>query len=171
MDIVASHEIPSTSLVHPLHSPLPRGALVTECPACLRIVMSREDAMTTEAWSYRSHEYRGCAVAAASFKLESGDWMPEACFWLSVGGDQRRLWVNSFLHCFGAKETTYSSKIEADNCAFRMARALIDKTLPEFDMPSSIMLSTSNGYFARLMKVACRPLSALRRNRDGQYRN
>ena len=127
--------------------------------------------MNTESWTHRTKEYRGCGITTASFKLDSGAWMPEACFWLYVAGDRRRLWVNGFAHCFDAQETTYPTKIEADNFAFRMARALIDMTLPEFDMPSSISLPSSKNYLARLTKLAGRPLSLLKRARDASDRN
>lgn len=126
--------------------------------------------MNTAAWSDRTKEYRGCDITAASIRLESGTWIPEASFSLSMGSGRRRLWVNSFAHCFSAQKTTYSSKIEADSCALRMARALIDKALPEFEMPASIKLNSSYNCLAALKDVARRPLSALKRIVDGQWR-
>src|SRR5512143_2254785 len=77
-------------------------------------------------------EYRGCGIQAASYKSGANDWVPQACFWLHTTQGWRRLWIGSFAHCLGRSDLTFSRKIDADKWAFRVARELIDKTLPEF---------------------------------------
>jgi hypothetical protein len=121
-------------------------------------------------WIFRTKEYRGCGITAASYRTGSGNWIPEACFWVYTGSGWRRLWVNSFALCLGGQEVSYPSKIEADNCALRMARALIDRTLPEFDMPSYVSPPSSTNYLAKMMGIARRPLSALGRMKQLRYR-
>jgi hypothetical protein len=121
------------------------------------------------AWILRTTEHRGCGITAASYRSGNGDWIPEACFWLITEVGWRRLWINSFSHYFGPREATFKSKIEADNCALRIARTLIDKTLPEFDMPSSISLPSSTSYFAKIIAIARRPISTLSRIKKFKY--
>jgi len=117
-------------------------------------------------WIFHTKEYRGCGITAASYRTRSGDWIPEACFWVHTESGWRRFWVASFAHCLGGEEVYYPSKIEADNRAFRMARALIDKTLPEFDKPSYISPPAPANYLAKVMGIARRPLSALSRLKE-----
>ena len=83
----------------------------------------------------RTQEYKGCGIHAASYKVGM-DWVPEACFWVRTKNGWTRMWINSFAHFFEIPELTFSSETEADACAFRLARRLIDKTLP--DLNSSI---------------------------------
>ena len=82
---------------------------------------------------FRIKEHKGCGIRAASYQIKSGKWVPEACFSVYTEAGWRQLWLQSFAHCFSMPDHTYSNKIEADNWAFRMARTVIDKTLPEFD--------------------------------------
>ena len=84
----------------------------------------------------RTQEYKGCGIHAASYKV-GPDWVPEACFWVHTKNGWTRMWINSFAHFFEIPELTFSSETEADACAFRLARRLIDKTLP--DLNSSIL--------------------------------
>ncbi len=82
---------------------------------------------------FRTKEHKGCGIRAASYQIKPGKWVPEACFSVYTESGWLQLWIQSFAHCFSMPDLTCSNKIEADNWAFRMARTVIDKTLPEFD--------------------------------------
>jgi hypothetical protein len=88
--------------------------------------------MNTQVGSiFRTREYKDCAIWAASYQVASDDWVPEACFWHYTDGGWKRLWIKSFEHLFGLQGLTFSSQEEADNYAFRFARSLIDRALPD----------------------------------------
>lgn len=114
----------------------------------------------------RIKEYRGCSIRPASFKLEPQVWVPEACFWLHTESGPIRLWINSFSQCFACQDKTFPNKIEADLFAYRLARVLIDKFLPEFEKPSSIMLPPQSQYFSKILTLARHPLSVFTLNRE-----
>lgn len=101
---------------------------------------------------FPTREYKGCDIHAASFKSGARDWTPQACFWIDTENGPRRVWTASFAHCFGFQELAFRSKIEADNCAFRLARTLIDKTLP--DLSSSAPQRSSSAYLAKIFAFA-----------------
>ncbi|MGE5305041.1 MAG: hypothetical protein ACM3TN_17145 [Alphaproteobacteria bacterium] len=116
-------------------------------------------------------EYRGCGIQAASYKSDANDWIPQACFWLHTTQGWRRLWIGSFAHCMCPSDLTFSRKIDADKWAFRVARELIDRTLPEFtDLAERNDLYQTNR-INRLLKIVRRPFSALPGLRDYKYRN
>jgi len=106
-------------------------------------------------------EYHGCGIQAASYKSGANDWVPEACFWLHTTHGRRRLWIASFDHCFGRSDLTFSRKIDADLWAFRVARKLIDRTLPEFrDLTEKTDVRQRN-CITRVLKIVRRPFSAI----------
>lgn len=102
---------------------------------------------------FRVREYKGCDIQAASYRLGANGWVPEACFSLETEKGMRRVWIASFAHCFGMHDLIFRNKIEADNCAFSMARTLIDKTLPEFERNSVTMPSSQNNYVSKLRRA------------------
>jgi hypothetical protein len=107
----------------------------------------------------RTQEYKGCGIHAASYKVGT-DWVPEACFWVRSKNGWTRMWINSFARFFEIPELTFSSESEADACAFRLARRLIDKTLP--DLNSSMLRTggTRAAYLSRILQIARQSLSA-----------
>jgi hypothetical protein len=116
-------------------------------------------------------EYRGCGIRAVSYKTGANEWVPQACFWLSTRYGLRRLWIASFAHCFARADLTFAKKIDADNWAFRLARELIDKTLPEFtDLMAKAAVPQKN-YMAKVIQIVRRPLSAIHFVTESQYRN
>ena len=128
--------------------------------------------MTAEpGWIFRTKEYRGCGIRAASYSVESRAWVPEACFWLYTDSGWRQLWINSFAHCLAATDLTFPSKLEADACAFSLARRLIDKTLAEFDTPVSYSTPARTTYIAKMLDFARRPLRRCNIFRGSTYHN
>lgn len=116
-------------------------------------------------------EYRGCGIRAVSYKTGANEWVPEACFWLRTGHGLRRLWIASFAHCFARPDLTFPRKIDADAWAFRVARELIDRTLPEFtDLTAKTAVRQKN-YMATVLKIVRRPLSAIHVVKESKYRN
>jgi hypothetical protein len=69
----------------------------------------------------RISEYKGCGIRAFSRQADSGDWVPEACFWLYTADGWRRLWIKSFERFFLAQDLTFRSQKEADDFAFHVA--------------------------------------------------
>jgi hypothetical protein len=116
-------------------------------------------------------EYRGCGIQAASYRSGASDWVPQACFWLHTNQGSRRLWIGSFAHCFGRSDLTFSRKIDADIWAFRVARELIDRTLPEFtDLTERNDVRQTNR-IAKILNIVRRPFSAFPGLKDFKYRN
>jgi hypothetical protein len=107
----------------------------------------------------RTQEYKGCDIHAASYKV-GADWVPEACFWVRTKNGWMRIWINSFAHFFKIPQLTFSSETEADACAFRLARRLIDKTLPDLNSPISRIGGTRAAYLSRILQIARQSLSA-----------
>ena len=116
-------------------------------------------------------EYRGCGIRAVSYKTSANEWVPEACFWLHTGHGLRRLWIASFAHCFARPDLTFAKKIDADAWAFRLARELIDRTLPEFTDPTAKTAVRQKNYMATVLKIVRRPLSAIHVVKESKYRN
>jgi hypothetical protein len=116
-------------------------------------------------------EYRGCGIEAASYKSGAKDWVPEACFWLHTTQGWRRLWIASFAHCLGRFDLTFSRKIDADIWAFRVARDLIDRTLPEFMDFTEVTDGRQTNCIARLLNIVRRPFSTIPGLKDFAYRN
>jgi hypothetical protein len=112
----------------------------------------------------RTQEYKGCGIHAASYKVGT-DWVPEACFWVRTKNGWTRMWINSFARFFEIPELTFSSETEADACAFRLARRLIDKTLPDLSSSRSFSRGTRSAYLSRILQIARQSLSAYRRDR------
>lgn len=83
---------------------------------------------------FRTREYKGCAIRAASYQVGPESWAPEACFSQYTENGWRQLWVQSFGHLFGP-EVTFPTQKDADNYAFRLAGSLIDKIQPELKEP------------------------------------
>jgi hypothetical protein len=110
----------------------------------------------------RAKEHRGCGIRAASYSVGPHTWIPEACVSLQTDLGARRLWVNSFAHCFTTEIITFPNKIEADNWAINAARAIIDKAVPEFDQSRSLWLPRRSRSMSRFFAVACRQLSSFR---------
>lgn len=107
----------------------------------------------------RTQEYKGCGIHAASYKVGT-DWVPEACFWVRTKNGWTRMWINSFARVFEIPELTFSSESEADACAFRLARRLIDRTLPDLNSPLSRAGGTRAAYLSRILQIARQSLSA-----------
>jgi hypothetical protein len=103
-----------------------------------------------------TQEYKGCGIRAASYKIGPADWVPEACFWVHTKDGWMRLWVNSFAHFFDVSHLTFANELDADACAFRLARRLIDKTLPDLNARSR---GTRAAYLSRILQIARRSLS------------
>jgi hypothetical protein len=122
-------------------------------------------------WIFRTQEHRGCGIREASYSVGPTSWVPEACVWLQTEDGWKRLWVNSFAHCFAAQDITFASQVEADHWAVLVARTIIDRTLTENNAPASLYASTSKRYFAKILGLARRPLSALGRIKDLRYHN
>ena len=110
---------------------------------------------------FRIKEHKGCGIRAASYQIKPGKWVPEACFSVYTEAGWRQLWLQSFAHCFSMADRSYSNKIEADNWAFRMARTVIDKTLPEFDKHERPTAAKSPllTCFTKIWGIARRPFS------------
>ena len=113
----------------------------------------------------RAQEYKGCGIHAASYKV-GADWVPEACFWVRTKTGWTRMWINSFAHFFEVPELTFSSETEADACAFRLARRLIDKTLPDLNSPISRIGGTRAAYLSKILQIARQSLSAYAHRRE-----
>jgi hypothetical protein len=114
----------------------------------------------------RTQEYKGCGIRAASYKVGPEDWVPEACFWVRTKRGWTRMWINSFAHFFEIPELTFSSETDADACAFRLARRLIDKTLPDMNSPISRRRGTRAAYLSRILQIARRSLSTYTTRKD-----
>lgn len=116
-------------------------------------------------------EYRGCGIRAVSYKTGANDWVPQACFWLHTNRGRRRLWIASFAHCFARPDLTFAKKIDADNWAFRLARELIDRTLPEFTDLTENTDNQQNNCISKVLKIVRRPLSAIQVVKEHKFRN
>jgi hypothetical protein len=110
---------------------------------------------------FRTKEHKGCGIRAASYQIKPGKWVPEASFSVYTESRWLQLWIQSFTHCFSMQELTCSNKIEADNWAFRMARTVIDRILPEFerDERSSKAKSRLVTRFTKMWGIARHPFS------------
>jgi hypothetical protein len=86
---------------------------------------------------FRTREYKGCAIRAASYQVGPESWAPEACFSHYTENGWRQLWVQSFWHLFGPQNLIFPTQKDADNYAFRLAGSLIDKIQPDFQEPVS----------------------------------
>jgi len=126
--------------------------------------------MNQEACFADTKEYRGCGITAASYRRSSGDWIPEACFWLDTENGRRRLWINSFAHCIGVQEHVFSSKIEADHCAFRMAQLLIDRAKPALKASWPWNVTTPTHSLRKMLSFVRRPLSVINRISESKRR-
>jgi hypothetical protein len=100
---------------------------------CRRITVSRRTGTMDRDFSliFRTREYKGCAIRAASYQVGPDSWAPEACFSQYTENGWRQLWVQSFGHLFGSQDLTFPSQKDADNYAFRLAGSLIDKIEPD----------------------------------------
>lgn len=116
-------------------------------------------------------EYRGCGIQAVSYKSGANAWVPQACFWLNTNDGWRRLWIGSFAHCYGRTDVTFSRKIDADRWAFRVARELIDRTLPEFTDSAERADVLQTNTIARWLNVMRRPLSTIAAFKHFKNRN
>jgi hypothetical protein len=121
--------------------------------------------MTMDGSILRTQEYKGCGIHAASYKV-GPDWVPEACFWVRTKNGPTRMWINSFARFFEIPELTFPSETEADACAFRLARRLIDKTLPDLNSAISRSRSTRSAYLSRILQIARQSLSAYTHRRE-----
>jgi hypothetical protein len=121
--------------------------------------------MTMDGSILRTQEYKGCGIHAASYKV-GPEWVPEACCWVRTKNGWTRMWINSFARFFETPELTFSSETEADACAFRLARRLIDKTLPDLNSSISRSRSTRSAYLSRILQIARQSLSAYAHRRE-----
>jgi len=102
----------------------------------------------------------GDLMIADSSTLRTRDWVPEACFWVHSKRGWTRMWVNSFAHFFDVQNQTFPNETDADACAFRLARRLIDKTLPDLNLPIWRNRLMRAAYLSRILQIARRSLSA-----------
>jgi hypothetical protein len=116
--------------------------------------------MITDGVILRTEEYKGCGIRAASYKVGPRDWVPEACFWVHTQRGWTRMWINSFAHFFEFQNLTFPNETDADACAFRLARRLIDKTLPDLNLSISRSTATRAAYLSRILQIARQSLSA-----------
>ena len=116
-------------------------------------------------------EYRGCGIRAVSYKTGANEWVPEACFWLRTSHGLRRLWVARFAHCLARPDLTFARKIDADAWALRLARELIDRTLPEFIDSAAKAPVKEKNYMTKVIRMVRRPLTAIHVAKESKYRN
>jgi len=118
------------------------------------------DLMIADSSTLRTREYKGCGIRAASYKVGPRDWVPEACFWVHSKRGWTTMWVNSFAHFFDFQNQTFPNETDADACAFRLAQRLIDKTLPDLNLPIWRNRGMRAAYLSRILQIARRSLSA-----------
>jgi hypothetical protein len=128
--------------------------------AAFKLSEQTGDFMTADSSIARTQEYNGCGIRAASYKVGPRDWVPEACFWVHSKNGWTRMWVNSFAHVFDVQDQTFANESDADACAFRLARRLIDKTLPDLNLPIWRNGGMRAAYLSRILQIARRSLSA-----------
>ena len=101
-------------------------------------------------------EHRGCGIRAASYEVCPKSWLPEACVWLRTDAGNRKLWVQSFVHCFTAEQLTFPNRLDADSWAFIAAKSIIDRALPQ-----ATYRSPQGRYLSRVLRMARHPISIL----------
>src|SRR5262245_4254963 len=111
---------------------------------------------------FRTKEYKGCAIRAASYQVGPRDWAAEACFWQHTERGWTQIWIQSFAHLFGNPRVTFPSQNDADRYAFRLAQMLIDKTLTDLEETAPPSTSPSTGYLAKLLRTESRLSSILK---------
>jgi hypothetical protein len=104
-------------------------------------------------------EHRGCGIRAASYEVAPKSWLPEACVWVHMETGARKIWVNSFAHCFAAEELTFSSKLDADCWALVTAKSIIDRAFEQPKSSSQTRAGPRANYFSRIWGLTCRSLS------------
>ena len=117
-----------------------------------------------------SQEYRGCGIRVVSYQTGVNEWVPEACFWLRTRYGLRRLWIASFAPCFARPGLTFAEKIDADIWAFRLARELIDRTLPEFTDFTAKGGVREKSYITKVMQIVRGHSRSLQVLRESRYR-
>jgi len=110
----------------------------------------------------RLSAYRGCGIRAFSYQAGSGEWVPEACFWLYTADGWMRLWIKSFERFFLAQDLNFPSQKEADEFAFRLARRLIDRTLSDLAESTSASSFPLHNYLSKFSRTDRRPFSIAR---------
>jgi hypothetical protein len=106
----------------------------------------------------RLSEHKGCGIRAFSYQAGSGEWVPEACFWLYTADGWRRLWIKSFERFFAAPDITFFTQKEADDFAFRLARLLIDRTLTDLQETTQPRMAALPIYLSKIWQSE-RPFS------------
>jgi hypothetical protein len=108
-------------------------------------------------------EHRGCGIKAASYEVCPKSWLPEACVWLRTETGQRKLWVQSFVHCFTAEQLTFPNRFAADSWAFVAAKSIIDRALPEPNSASAIYPRPRGRHLSHVWRMARHSISSLAR--------
>jgi hypothetical protein len=111
-------------------------------------------------------QYRGCEIRTASFEGAPGRWSPEACLVVKTEDGPRRLWVSSFMHCFGAENLTLGSQPAADKWALEAAEAIIDRAREKLELNSQGLPEPEVGYFSRMLSLTRQSFLDLRRSKD-----
>jgi hypothetical protein len=106
-------------------------------------------------------EHRGCGIRAASYEVCPRAWLPEACVWLRTETGQRRLWVQSFVHCFTAEQLTFPDRLAADSWAFVAAKLIIDRALPEPNSASPFFPHSRARHLSHIWRMARTSISSL----------
>ena len=111
-------------------------------------------------------EHRGCGIRAASYEVAPTRWLPEACVWVRMETGARKLWVNSFAHCFAAEQLTFGNKLDADNWALVAAKSIIDRTFEQLEPSTQNRTGRRTNRLSRIWASARRSLSALDRSKS-----
>ena len=99
-------------------------------------------------------EHRGCGIRAASYLVCQQSWLPEACVWLRTDSGHRKLWVQSFSHCFAADQLTFPNQLDADRWALDAAKSIIDRAFEELNLPVVECTPRQARYLSRVWGIA-----------------
>lgn len=108
-------------------------------------------------------DYIGCRIRTASFEVEPKRWQPEACMQVQTENGPRKLWLQSFAHCFGAEKLTFGDRLAADEWALAAAKAIIDRASEKLESNRQGQPSPDVGYFSRMLSLTRQSFTSLRR--------
>jgi hypothetical protein len=122
--------------------------------------MNNEDSTISNA-----KEYRGCDIRVASHEVSPQTWIPQACVSLSTELGSKKLWVQSFAHCFSQENVTFNNRSEADHWARSAAMVIIDRALPEISAAALPSVQLVTKHIPRVVRSTPLPVRALDRLR------
>lgn len=108
-------------------------------------------------------EYGGCRIRTASYEVEQKRWQPEACMAVQTENGPRKIWVQSFAHCFGAENLTFANQSDADDWALAAAKAIIDRANEKLESNRQGEPGPDAGYFSRMLSLTRQSFLSLRR--------